>query len=323
MKDNNGNHSIPINPSFNEWVTEVTNSEIATFRRRIHKSQKIFLKRCYEINVVKRFYFTKYDFSGMTDSNFRQYLHKLKKYIVKTIDSRPAGYHLKGIIVDGLTINHTGINTITEEFEKILEELKQQPPELHDIRIETITSGLYEGLKKIRIPNSKNKAITLPIPITLDTRFKTKVSVYTTGKLMIMLGCTKNPLPYSLLGFNELIVYLKDITNHLMLYSKTDFSYPRPGLWKISYYHFNKDRKGIQSPMFKYQIEDLQNHSVFYTKPKEKTIRWEQRLSFKESKPTIEEEQKKSALEEHEREENEFIDDDTPYPVKFKRGTEL
>lgn len=312
-----------LNPSFNEWLTDVTNCEIATYRKPIHKSQKVFLKRCYEINVVKGFYFSKHDFTGMGDDNFRQYIHQLKNYIVKAVDSRPAFYHLKEIIVDSLTVNHTGINTITEEFEQILEELKQQPPELHDIRIETNTSLLYEGLGKIRIPNGRNKAIHLPIPITVDTRFKTKVSVYPNGKLLVMLGCTRNPLPYSLLGFNELIVYLKDIVTHLMLYSQTDFSYPRPGLWKISAYHFNQDRKGIQSPMFKYQIEDLQNHSVFYTKPKEKTVRYEQRISFKEPKPTVEEEQKKSVLSEQERKENEFIDDDTKYPVEFKKASEL
>ncbi len=83
-----------VNPSFNEWITDVTNSELVTFRRRIHKSQRVFLKRCYEMNVVKEFYFSKDDFLGMTDSNFRQYVYKLKKYIVKAIDSRPAYYHL-------------------------------------------------------------------------------------------------------------------------------------------------------------------------------------------------------------------------------------
>jgi hypothetical protein len=312
-----------LNPSFNEWLTDVTNCEVAMYRKHIHKSQKVFLKRCYEINVIKGFYFSKHDFAGMGDDNFRQYIHQLKNYVVKAIDSRPAFYHLKEIIVDSLTVNHTGINKITEEFEQILEELKQQPPELHDIRIEANTSKLYEGLEKVRIPNGRNKAIHLSIPITVDTRFKTKVSVYPNGKLLVMLGCTRNPLPYSLLGFNELIVYLKDIINYLMLYSKTDFSYLRPGLWKISYYHFNKDRKGIQSPMFKYQIEDLQNHSVFYTKPKEKTARLEQRISFKEHKPTVEEEQKKAILEEQEQKENEFIDNDTKYPVEVKKASKL
>jgi len=312
-----------INPSFNDWLTDVINSELVTNRRPIHKSQRVFLKHCYERNVISGFYFSVFDFPGMSKDNFRQYILQLKPYIVKAIDSRPAFYYLKGIVVGNLTVNHTGVNTITEDFEIILRELEHQPPFLHDLRIETKTGGLYKGLAKVKIPNHKNKGIHLSIPPTLDSRFKTKVSVYANDRLVVMLGCTKNPLPYSLLGFNELIVYLKDIVNHLMLYSQTDFSYSRPGLWKISYYHFNKDRKGIQSPMFKYQIEDLQNHSVFYTKPKEKAVRWEKRLSFKDSKPAIEEEQRKAALEEQERKESDWIDDETPHPVEFKKGSEL
>jgi hypothetical protein len=285
---------IILNPSFNEWITEITNSEYVRARRAPSKKEKEFLKRCYDINVKKRFYFSKHDFSGMKDSNFRQYIHKLSSIIVKGIDSRPAFYYLKGIKIDGITVNHTEVNSITDDFDKILKELHHQPPELHDIRIETLTEGLYQALCKKKKPHDRNKQIVMEMP-KINTRFKTKVSISQNGRLLVMLGCTQKPLPYSILGFDELIEYLAKLTNYLMMYSEYDFVHETVANWKIVYYHFNKDGKIVDSHMFKYRIEDLQEHSVVYLKTLdtgEKVLRWEKKVS---PNKTIEEEQKKSA----------------------------
>ena len=104
---------------------------------------------------------------------------------------------------------------------------------LHDIRIETLTDGLYQALLKKRKPHEKNKQIVLEIP-NIDSRFKTKVSISQNGRLLVMLACTQKPLPYSILGFDELIEYLTKLANHLMLYSDYDFVYGRTGSVQVN-----------------------------------------------------------------------------------------
>ena len=310
-----------LNPSFNEWLTDITNSERGVTHRQQRKppfkKEKEFLKKCYEINVVKRFFFSKLDFVGMTDDNFRQYIHKLSPWIEKQINSRPAFYCLSGINVDGITINHTEVNSISDNFELKLKECKKQPPQMHDLRIETLTSGLYEALLRKNKPHARNKQIHLSMP-NISTRFKTKVSVSSNGRLLLMIACTQKPVPYSISGFDELIEYISKISYHLMGYSGFDFVAEPVSQWKISYYHLNQDLK-IDSSMFKYKIENLQEHSVTYLKELNGKIvlRYEKTIS---PNKTIEEEQTTAIEKEQEKLEKEWYDDETPYPVEFKKA---
>ena len=78
-------NNITLNPSFNEWLTDITNSERNVTHRKQRRppteKERMFLKRCYQINVVQKFLFSKHDFAGMTDNNFRQYVHNLSPWI--------------------------------------------------------------------------------------------------------------------------------------------------------------------------------------------------------------------------------------------------
>ena len=317
-------NNITLNPSFNEWLTDITNSERNVTHRKQRRppteKERMFLKRCYEINVVQGFFFSKHDFADMTNENFRQYVHNLSPWIKKQINSRPAFYHLTGINVEGITINHTEVNTISINFESKLKKCKKQPPEMHDLRIETHTSGLYEALLNINKPHTKNKQIHLSMP-NIRTRFKTKVSVSQNGRLLLMIACTQKPVPYSIGGFNELIEYVSKVSYYLMTYSNFDFVTEPVSQWRMSYYHLNHDLI-IDSSMFKYKIENLQEHSVTYLKELEgKTVlRYEKTIS---PNKTIEEEQTIAMEKEQERLEKEWCDDETAHPVEFKKANEL
>lgn len=50
-----------LNPSFNEWLTDITNSEYLSQTIRISKKHKMFLRRAYQINVIRGNYFSMYD----------------------------------------------------------------------------------------------------------------------------------------------------------------------------------------------------------------------------------------------------------------------
>ena len=308
------------NPSFNDWLTEITNCELLQNRRYISKKQREFLRIAYDTNVIKGNYFSKHDFSGMKDNNFRQYIRQLKLYIVKAYESRPAFYHLKGIIVDKLTINHT-IFEISLDWDELIKKCKEQPPAIHNLRIETMTQGLYEGMKKVRIPNKNNKSITLKID-DVDITYNTKVNIHPNGKLLLMVGCTHTPIPYKPSGFQDLIEYLGKVADYLMRYSQTDYKYSRVRTWKFTYYHFNKDFE-VTSPFFKYTIDQLEDHSRLYLHefPDGKRA-W--RLEY-DVKPdtTISEEQEKSALSEDERKLSEWFNDDTTHNSESENDDEL
>jgi hypothetical protein len=313
-----------LNPSFNQWLTDITNSELGVTHRKQRRpptvKERTFLKRCYDINVVNGFPFSKHHFVGMTNENFRQYIHNLRPWIQKQINSRPAFYRLIGIKVEGITINDTEVNTISINFESKLRECKKQPPQMHDLRIETFTSGLYEALLKVNKPHTKNKQIHLSMP-NISTRFKTKVSVSQNGRLLLMIACTQKPVPYSISGFNELIEYISKVSYYLMGYSNFDFIVGPVSQWRMSYYHLNQDLI-IDSSMFKYKIENLQEHSVTYQKELDgkKVLRHEKTIS---PNKTIEEEQTIAMEKEQERKINEWCDDETAHPVVFKKANEL
>ena len=229
-------------------------------------------------------------------------------------------YNLKGIVVDNLTINHT-IYKISSNWDELVKKCKQQPPAIHNLRIETMTSGLYNGMKDLRFPNKKNNAITLKIP-AIDIEYNTTVNIHPNGKLLLMVGCTHTPIPYKPSGFQDLIEYLGKVADYLMRYSQTDYKYSRVRTWRFTFYHFNQDFK-VSSPFFKYTIEQLDDHSRLYLHEfPDKKCAWRLEDDVRPN-TTIGEEQEKAALSEEERKESEWFNDETPHPVEFKKGSEL
>lgn len=257
------NNPIPsdLDKLCNDYVTNVCNANgiIPT------QSQIKFIKKGLEINIISKCWWSYQDFA-ISEVNFRQMVHRLKKIIIKEINSRPAFYRFKGIDVPGsVTKMYTGAGAaaVSVDFEKILLNLKHQPPHMHDLRIQTYTN-LYEKLSRRGfLPHKQNNAFTIPIQI--NNRFETKVNVYN-RKMMFMIGCSQNPIPYSITGFQDLIFYLGQACHYLTQMARSSFVVQDISEWVVTYYHFNKDGKTIQSPIFNYTVEDLENHSLVYMK---------------------------------------------------------
>lgn len=254
-------HSSDLHKLCNNYVTNVCNSN-GIFPIR---SQFKFIKRALEMNVIAKKQFCYLDFE-MSNGYFRQMIYRLNRIIIKEINSRPASYRLKGIIIPGnITKKYTGARTsaVSVDFEKLLLDLKHQPPLMHDLRIQTYTN-LHEKLcGRGILPHKQNNAFTIPIQIS--KRFETKVNVYS-GKMMFMIGCSQNPIPYSITGFQDLIFYLGQACHYLTQMVSSSFVVQDISEWIVTYYHFNKDGKTIQSPIFNYTVEDLENHSLVYMK---------------------------------------------------------
>jgi len=274
----NQNSKQILNAKINDLLTIFTND----IHRSLTQAEILFLHRAYDINVISNNYWSKFDFSPMKEGHFRQMVFRLKSLITKCVDSHPPYYKLNRIHFDEtLTTKYRGVTpkTIDLDFEKLLLELKQQPPFFHDIRIQTGTN-LYECLLKTGLSlNSHNKAFTILVPV--DPRFAIKVNVYKT-KMLLMVGCSQRPLPYSPIGFGELQFLLGKVILYLTGIVNSEFIYEPIGDWMLTYYHFNRDGRIIDSPIHHYTITDLQNHSLYYLKRFDdgsKRLRYEEHIS--------------------------------------------
>jgi len=260
------------------------------------KKESEILKACYDINTVREELFSRLDL-GRLGSNFRYYVWKLGDIFEKVIDSRPPFFKLKGLDVQNQTIKDTSVRQIKPDFEKILSRLKHQPPYIHDIKISIHTVNLYEKLiQKNHIPHELNQQITIK-DFPIISKFKTTATVSRNGNLTLHIGCTYNPIEYSIAGFDILIQYLSIAGYNLTLRADYHFFVPPIHKWIVIHYHFNKDGMIIDSPIFHYSIADLQEHSQIYLKkfPNGKTaLRWEQKVT---PNKTIKEEQEKAGKE--------------------------
>ena len=251
--------SHEIEKQCHDYVTNICNANgiVPT------QSQMKFIKKGLEINVIRKSWWSYQDFA-MSQVNFRQMVHRLKKIIIKEINSRPAFYRFKGIEVPGsVTKMYTGGEGVSAHFEKLLLDLKHQPPCMHDLRIHT-TTNLYDKLcLRGMLPNKQNNSFTIEIPT--KSRFTTKLNVYK-NKMQFMIGCSQKPTPYAVYGFQELIFHLGQVIQYLIGYANSYFEIQPVSDWIVTYYHFNRDGIIIQSPIFNYTIEDLENHSRVYMK---------------------------------------------------------
>jgi len=282
----NSNLLTSINQNSKQILNAKINDLLTIFSNDMHRSipryQQNFIRSAYNFQKTTGRSWCNVDFPRMSKVSYRQMMFRLAQIIIKTIPGRPAFYKLNHTYVDeSLTIKYRGVTTKTVDldFHKLINELKQQPPQLHDIRAETRTD-LYENLLNTSHKlNSHNKAFTITIPS--DSRFAIKVNVYKT-KMLVMVGCSQRPLPYSSIGFGELQFLLGQVVNYLRYVSGSEFIHQPIGDWVIKYYHFNRDGIIIDTPIHNYTITELCNDSVLYLKTFEdgtKRFRYEEHIS--------------------------------------------
>ena len=273
----NQNTKQSLNATINDLLTIFSND----MHGRIPAYLERFIRDAYDFQKITGHSWCNEDFPRYSKNYFRQIKHKLSPIITKVIEGRPSFYKLNHTYIDeSLTIKDRGVDHFRPDldFIKILTELKQQPVQWHDIRIET-RSNLYDYLKITHKVNSHNGAVTIVIPT--DSRFSVKVNVYKT-KLCYMIGCSNNPLPFSPDGIFELGVLIGKTLEFLALRAKSDFIYEPVPNWLVTYYHFNRDGVIIDTPLHHHTITDLQKNTVFYLKTFDdgtKRFRYEEHIS--------------------------------------------
>lgn len=218
----------------NGFVTNESN------RYGITKKQKQFLDKAKNIHLIHKRPFSCGDFPELSDSNFRQMIFQLKKYLETYVKSNPCYYRVKSVSLDKndqiITDHPTG-----EKLFWMLNQLKEQPPAIHDIKIQ-FNSNLYETISKIPVVdiNPNNKGIFLNCE--LISGYRTKLSIYPT-KIQVDVACTFNPIIYDNQGAISLIVLLTNLQNFLSRFGNNHTEIPDFRQWIITHYHFGRDGK--------------------------------------------------------------------------------
>jgi len=224
------------------------------------------LQKCFDINVISGLPFTFLDF-GIKPNTFQKRMERLSPFFESVIRSSLGFYKLRGIELHGYVTKNpmrVASNPIHPDFESILKKAQNQPLCMHDLRIETKISGLYENLINTgQKPHPKNKSFTLNL--YAGERFAIKSNIYRTGTMQVMIGCSRQPLSYDLWGFLELSGLLGQSCNQLQIISGNSFEFQPIPNWRVTYLHINQDIE-ISGKRFSYCVHDLANHSVIYNK---------------------------------------------------------
>ena len=251
-----------LNPSFDEYVTRVCHD----YQLSLSDNMKEMLEKCYSINVICGSAFTYFDF-GLKPNTFQQRMTRHRPFFEPVYRSSLGFYKLRGIeMYNNVTKNPRCVtpNPIHPDFETILKKAQIQPLCMHDLRVETKVSGLYENLIEIgQKPHPQNKSFTLNL--YAGKRFAIKANIYRTGTMQVMIGCSHQPLVYDLWGFSELSGLLGRVCNQLQIISGNIFHHQPIPSWRLTYLHINHDIE-ISGKRFSYCIHDLTNHSMIYNK---------------------------------------------------------
>lgn len=245
--------------SFNELITNWSNDNTVMLTRKTHQ----FLHKAYIINTKKQTAFGYWDFPGMSPNNFRQYIHKLRSVIDVVIPSRPSMYKLKKIQLsvdaEKITQRVTG-----DGFMSLLENLKERPAAIHDIKLMT-KSDIHKSLIKYGAQiNENNHGIKIGIPS--QDGFIFKVMVYP-KTIQVDIGCTYTPIVYDAKGMLRLISKLSYVRCVILLHASNEAMIPDVMDWIITHYHFGKDGATFEGERFHYTVENaVYGYIRYYSK---------------------------------------------------------
>lgn len=256
----------PLNSDCHQYVIDICHRYGVDFPPR----QLKFIEVAYDKHKFAGEPFSRFDFPHLTRNNFSQMISRINKklpLIEKMIDGYPPFYSLMGISFDKNVIeNGTGVNTsfMNHRMEQLYMLATKQPPQMHDIKLSSKTSQLYENLllQQDISPHPKNKQFI--IPILSNPRFTSKAQISPTGRMDLHIGCSQNPLFCSIDGFSDLLEYIGEVKEFLKNRANSTFI-SQPGHdWIFEYYHFNRDSEPLIDPTCRFSVGDHFNY--FYIK---------------------------------------------------------
>lgn len=246
--------SNPINS-----VTDVCNG--------LHgKRLQEFAIKCRIINRQDE-YFCRHDFPKLTRGNYRQLIFRLRPMLVCEIKGNPCYYRFKeektSFDRDDLTLEGMVVGT---NMDKILRNVRIQPPAIHDIKLKFPSIQLHPYLSKIGNykVNPQNKGIFLP-QNKIERHIVADIAIYP-KTTVIDIGCTYKPIVYDITGALKLVGILQEIYSSLIFDTNGEVEdIPHPLNWIVTNYHFNRDSmEEYSGPAFTRSFEDFAGGVIRY-----------------------------------------------------------
>ena len=248
-------------------LTQNTNAKPITLDHTYSKSLQQFGDMAYDINVNRHDAFCVDDFPHLTKCNFRRIIHELGDNIERVGSGRPQFYKLRGIKLAGDTrkITLEPMRVQEEYFVQLVSKLKEQPTQIHDIKIRIDNSELHNSLLHKGFSKDKhNHSIKVNFE-GIDNNVTTKILIYP-NTIQIDIGCTYKPLIYNIDTVWYLHEHLSKVSYHLTGLSGVVL--PTVNNWVITHWHFNKDgTEAYNGQSFHYTIKDVNTGLIrFYSK---------------------------------------------------------
>lgn len=264
LHDNASTIILTLAQKYNETITLPTN----TYNVKLTDSLIRFIDKALKINLIEKRPWSLKDFN-LKSNNFRQKVLSLKNIIDKVFDGHPSFYKIKGIELSGdshsITLRPMGVN---EQLREYMNELKDQPPMIHDIRFRINTKDIYDSLfNKGLTPNSNNNSILFPIPTSFDPAYTLQLLAYPKHTQLIV-GCTFRPIIYDVHGILDLSSLLGRVIQTLDNFIAEPISIPSISHWICTQYHFNKDGSAeLSGQDFHFTFGDVSGEMIrIYTK---------------------------------------------------------
>lgn len=236
-----------------------------------YHSEQWFLKKAGIICRI-RGEFSRYDFPELRGNTFTKRVSRLRKKrkVFKTMGGISPTFRLAGEKWfrerGDVTLEGMGVGL---EFEKILQDVCIQYPQIHKIKIQFDNEDLYKIFeRKGREPDKRNKRINLGT-YTLNEHVRSKVSVYP-NVVQVDLSCTNEPIVFDTRGALELISILQKQRGYLLFQTEYEAqeSLPECYDWIVKQYHFNKDsQKTYSGEKFEVTVSEMSSGFIrFYSK---------------------------------------------------------
>jgi len=233
--------------------------------RPLRQAEIPIIKTAYDKHTICNDYFYRADYPSISPSYFWNLTSTLKPILTRCSNFKPSPYKLNRVYFDEtLRIKGMGVTpfTLDLDFDKIIKQCKQQPPQFHDIAINVVTDLHDKLLLTERVPNFYNKGYSIDVPV--DPRYDVKVNV-NHSKMFVNVGCTNNAFPFTPEGFGNLQFLMGKMVDYLSNgIAKADFFTQPIGEWILTRYHFNHDLV-INVPEFRHTINYLREHATLYT----------------------------------------------------------
>jgi len=212
-------------------------------------------------------YFCYADYPELTEGNYRQLILRLRPILVCEIKGKPCYYRFRDekTTFDRDDLTYEGM-VVGTNMDKILRDVKIQPPAIHNIKLMFSTKQLYPQFIKTGKYNvdPHNGGVFLP-KVRIERHIEASVTLYP-SKTIIDIGCTYKPIVYDTKGALKLIGILQQIYSSLIIDTNGEaLDIPHPLNWIVTNYHFNRDSKEeFSGATFNRTFEDFAGGIIRY-----------------------------------------------------------